>query len=164
MQASAVSTVLDAAFDQLVGAPSVEEGVISAIARMSLRHMAARAIVEEGERMLGIERDMGGTTTSRCRHHGFLADSVVARAGRADCCGRPGRVNSLCSFCTVIFCDRCTRMPTHEMAGACRAGVFSPCCACMYDGRGGIVPMARGATFMLDDGSGMLRPVWFGWP
>lgn len=169
MHASALSSILDSVFAQLVGAPSVEEDVIAAIAQMALRHPAASAIARQGEYMGRMAEVWGATFPgfTRFRYNGFIADEVMARVGRADCCGQAGKVHTLCSFCTIVWCERCARNPPglpSEMARACAAGVLSPECACMYDGSGGMVRRARGASFMLDEGSGRLRPVWFSWP
>ena len=160
------------AFASKAPGATVETELLEGIARMSLRHPAARAILAHGENMARLVQDWGEATIAgpRYRYGGFVADRIAGRFGRPDCCGQGGEVGYVCSMCSVAVCNQCLRGDGREHR-AWRAGVTSPECACMWGGpKGGreMVPLARGATCMVigESNAGstgdnaMLWPVW----
>ena len=152
------------AFAEKVSDASLPGDVLDGIARMSLQHASAGALARRwetrqtdmprGAMFLGI-----AMRVQRQRSGGFIADNVIAWSGRADCCGREGPVAEICSLCSVATCERCVRDPPRHSLHYTLDGL-APECACMFNAAADVMPVARSAECMLDDDSGLLRPVW----
>ena len=102
-----------------------------------------------------MSREVGEIVSGRTRH-------------RNDCCTRPGKTATMCSFCKIAYCDRCLRLVHYSYRKPCSwNGGVRPDCACFFKGVGDWIARTypkRGAAYMVEvlveDGIYELQPVF----
>ena len=98
-----------------------------------------------------------------------VSREVETPTGRNDCCTRPGKTATMCTFCRYAHCDKCLRLIhfRHNRRRIRWNGGLRPDCACALRGAGDWIARTcpnRGAAYMVEvlveDGIYELQPVF----